>query len=120
MRISDWSSDVCSSDLQIIEWVRNYRRQETEAAGGGRRVMLRVITEPLHAIIQKLKLLTIEGNPYIFAGENRQGQLTEINRIWYRVRDEAKLIKAAGTKQRLHALRHFYGQINRKSTRLNS
>src|SRR3546814_8242272 len=62
---------------QIIEWVRNYRRQETEAAGGGRRVMLRVITEPLHAIIQKLKLLTIEGNPYIFAGENRQGQITE-------------------------------------------
>src|SRR3546814_20773006 len=28
MRISDWSSDVCSSDLQMITWMRTFGRIE--------------------------------------------------------------------------------------------
>src|SRR3546814_7544935 len=32
MRISDWSSDVCSSDLPILPAPRKYRRQDDSAA----------------------------------------------------------------------------------------
>src|SRR3546814_11934903 len=48
MRISDWSSDVCSSDLQalarlkaarILDWFRRYEPvPDAEAAGAGPRV----------------------------------------------------------------------------------
>lgn len=103
--------DQVKEDRQVIEWVRNYQRQETKAIGGGQRVMLRAITEPLHLMLQKLKSLRHEDNPYVFAGEYGRGQLTEINRIWYRIRDEAGLVKADGKRPRLHDLRHFYGQM---------
>lgn len=103
--------DQVKEDRQVIEWVRNYQRQETKAIGGGQRVMLRAITEPLHLMLQKLKQLRTDENPYVFAGEYGRGQLTEINRIWYRVRDEAKLSKPDGKRPRLHDLRHFYGQM---------
>lgn len=103
--------DQVKEERQVIEWMRNYQRQETKAIGGGQRVMLRAITEPLHLMLQKLKALRPEDNPYVFVGENGKGHLTEINRIWYRVRDEAKLVKPDGKRPRLHDLRHFYGQM---------
>ena len=86
--------DQVKEDRQVIEWVRNDQHQDTEAIGGGQRVMLRAITEPLHLMIQKLKTLRHEDNPYVFAGEYGRDQLTEINRIWYRIRDEAGLVKS--------------------------
>jgi len=103
--------DQIKEDRRVIEWVRNSRRRETKAIGGGQRVMLRAITEPLAELLQKLKVIRIVGNPYVFVGEDRRGRLTEITRVWYRIRDDAKLIKADGERPRLHDLRHFYGQM---------
>lgn len=103
--------DQVKEDRQTIEWVRNSRRRETKAIGGGLRVMMRAITEPLADLLKKLKEARVVGNPYVFVGEDRHGHLTEITRIWYRIRDEAKLSKANGDRPRLHDLRHFYGQM---------
>ena len=103
--------DQIKEDRQIIEWVRNSRRKETKAIGGGLRVMLRAMTDPLIELLSKLKRIRIVGNSYVFVGDNRQSHLTEITRIWYRIRDEAKLIKEDGDRPRLHDLRHFYGQM---------
>ena len=103
--------DQVKEDRQTIEWVRNSRRKETKALGGGARVMLRAMTEPLVELLHKLKHIRIVGNPYVFVGEDHRSHLTEITRIWYRIRDEAKLIKEDGDRPRLHDLRHFYGQM---------
>lgn len=97
-------------DRNVIEWVRNSRRRETKVIGGGNRAMLRVITEPLADLLEKLKLLRVVGNPYVFVGHDRTGHLTDIHRVWYRIRDEAKLIKVDGERPRIHDLRHCYGQ----------
>lgn len=104
--------DQIKEDRQVIEWVRNSRRKETKAIGGGQRVMVRMITEPLNVILQKLRSIRVVGNPYVFVGEDRRGHLKEITRVWYRIRDEAKLAKPNGDRPRLHDLRHFYGQMS--------
>lgn len=102
--------DQIKEDRNVIEWVRNSRRRETKVIGGGNRAMLRVITGPLDGLLAKLKQLRVAGNPYVFVGHNRLGHLTDIHRIWYRIRDEAKLIKPDGERPRIHDLRHCYGQ----------
>lgn len=102
--------DQIKEDRNVIEWVRNSRRRETKVIGGGKRAMLRVITEPLVDLLEKLKLLRVTDNPYVFVGHNRIGHLTDIHRVWYRIRDEAGLIKPDGERPRIHDLRHCYGQ----------
>ena len=73
--------DQIKEDRQVIEWVRNSRRKETKAIGGGQRVMVRVITEPLGAILAKLRAIRVVGNPYVFVGEDRRGHLKEITSL---------------------------------------
>jgi integrase len=46
----------------------------------------------------------------VFVGKDRAGHLTDIHRIWYRIRDEANIVKSGGERPRIHDLRHFYGQ----------
>lgn len=102
--------DQIKEDRNVIEWVRNHRRRETKAIGGGQRAMLRVITGPLGELLVKLKKVRVTGNPYVFVGKDRIGHLTDIHRIWYRIRDEAQIVKADGERPRIHDLRHCYGQ----------
>lgn len=103
--------DQIKEDRQVIEWVRNSRRKETKALGRGQRAMLRAITEPLEEMLRVLKGVRVVGNPYVFVGESRQSHLKEITRVWYRIRDEASLVKPNGNRPRIHDLRHFYGQM---------
>ncbi len=102
--------DQIKEDRNVIEWVRNSRRRETKVIGGGQRAMVRVITGPLGDLLAKLKWLRIVDSPYVFVGKDRVGHLTDIHRIWYRIRDEANLMKPDGERPRLHDLRHCYGQ----------
>jgi integrase len=102
--------DQIKEDRNVIEWVRNSRRRETKVIGGGRRAMLRAITGPLGELLAKLKQIRVVGNPYVFVGKERVGHLTDIHRIWYRIREEAQLVKADGERPRIHDLRHCYGQ----------
>src|SRR3546814_3515539 len=46
MRISDWSSDVCSSDLTITEYARNTYRQLISTATHGAAILARGETDP--------------------------------------------------------------------------
>lgn len=103
--------DQIKEDRQVIEWIRNSRRKETKVLGRGQRAMLRAITEPLEEIIRILKSVRVIGNPYVFVGADRREHLKEITRVWYRIRDEAKLTKPSGERPRIHDLRHFYGQM---------
>src|SRR3546814_7122189 len=66
MRISDWSSDVCSSDLRLAQGIRSLGRRPDDRRDGqglrqnpmalmtfkptspGRRAMVRVVTPDLH------------------------------------------------------------------------
>lgn len=102
--------DQIKEDRNVIEWVRNSRRRETKVVGGGQRAMVRVITGPLGELLTKLKQIRVVGNPYVFVGKDRIGHLTDIHRIWYRIRDEAGLVKEDGQRPRIHDLRHCYGQ----------
>lgn len=102
--------DQIKEERNVIEWVRNSRRRETKVIGGGQRAMLRAITGPLGDLLAKLKQIRVVGNPYVFVGKDRIGHLTDIHRIWYRIRDEAGLVKEDGQRPRVHDLRHCYGQ----------
>src|SRR3546814_17910651 len=52
MRISDWSSDVCSSDLVELEALADIFRQVDEAARDGQRVVLITFDEAAETFVR--------------------------------------------------------------------
>src|SRR3546814_5446319 len=108
MRISDWSSDVCSSDLAEDPFAIRYLRGEVVAALAGGGAEREVAAEAaLHGVLEVgpvAEVLTDEGEVAcpVAGGEGRALGVHEIGIL--------------GAGQDVHRL----GQPDRKSTRLNS
>src|SRR3546814_18000947 len=84
MRISDWSSDVCSSDLDVhITYWHALGKQRTcgenlelfDAADSGRRV-----TKPLLALVEATLLVDGRGTPDLGRGLLAQDMETNVDR----------------------------------------
>src|SRR3546814_2116684 len=75
MRISDWSSDVCSSDLRVDPRLLNKRQLETLTAGGAfdsidpNRPGIAAVTETVLATAARLHDQRASGQGGLFGGE---------------------------------------------------
>src|SRR3546814_1208112 len=82
MRISDWSSDVCSSDLQLMtEQVRlgNVAERFVQARNVGARLRLRA--RPLHGEVQKARRALVAGIPVDRIAVDPGLQLREVGSV---------------------------------------
>src|SRR3546814_14566225 len=79
MRISDWSSDVCSSDLMSLAWTLIDRDRRAEF-GGSRKLAMSVLTDiPLAALMAPAMMVTqigiliglLSGKPSGWAAQRR-------------------------------------------------
>src|SRR3546814_15844948 len=79
MRISDWSSDVCSSDLMSLAWTLIDRDRRAEF-GGSRKLAMSVLTDiPLAALMAPAMMVTqigiliglLRGKPSGWAAQRR-------------------------------------------------
>src|SRR3546814_20991293 len=95
MRISDWSSDVCSSDLKHLLLAEAHPRQaetlvgRTEPAKGERVLAIAVTGEPVDSVA-----LHVFNNPHFssLASPTRLGELLPNLRIVEEIRSEERRV----------------------------
>src|SRR3546814_8471579 len=119
MRISDWSSDVCSSDLPDIQGNARYSLIEASADKGGSKlhIMRDDNNKPLN-VIDGTALHNIESKRLIPARsallrlEATQSKTNMVTLMGERI--------AAAADKHLNSMMAFVALQDRKSTRLNS
>src|SRR3546814_4784666 len=100
MRISDWSSDVCSSDLDVIAAERSVAEQKAAESGKP----AEIVTKMVEGSVQKfLKEVTLLSQPFV----KNDKQTVE------------QMLKEKSASISRYAL-YVVGEGDRKSTRLNS
>src|SRR3546814_19764434 len=107
MRISDWSSDVCSSDLTGDGGTYGYGRSSLYLAGKSRTILVDTLTSKgerrfMGARIGNSYQREINGRPVRFTGRHFWGKVSEVRGVEpVRGRSAASLARALGMPERL-------------------
>src|SRR3546814_10006683 len=118
MRISDWSSDVCSSDLSLRSFEPSFQNSARAIAFKHGAVRSHQDGRPAEAIRAREILIRIEATRVAARRGNFGAGIGGAQRAGLILRAVNAIREIAGAKRRNRTLDHAH--VDRKSTRLNS